>query len=250
MAFSARSSTNHLRLLVLAAVAFGFTYTSALAGEESIRKAWPARLKDFPKIDEIRKMPVPGLYEVRAGNAIYYADENGDHLIAGSIFDTKTQANLTEARNRSLAAADFASIPRADVVTTKRGSGARHVIVFADPNCGFCKKLEVELAKLNDVTIDTVLYPILGPDSVTKSRNVFCAKESGVVWTEWMTSGRPIPGRAASCSAVAIERNIALGRRLNISGTPAMMFEDGSILRGAADLPTIERHLQAGSAKR
>ncbi|MGJ7523951.1 DsbC family protein [Variovorax sp. LT1P1] len=249
MAFSARINTQRLRKLVVSAIAFGFTCTGALAGEESIRKALAGRLKDFPKIDEIRKMPVPGLYEVRAGNAIYYADENGDHLIAGSIFDTKTQSNLTEARNKSLAAADFSSIPRADAVTTKRGSGARHLIVFADPNCGFCKKLEVDLAKLNDVTIHTVLYPILGPDSVTKSRDVFCAKESGAVWTEWMRSGRPIPPRAASCSAVAIERNIALGRRLNITGTPAMMFEDGSVLRGAADLTTIERHLQAGAGK-
>ncbi len=107
-----------------------------------------------------------------------YTDEQGNHLIEGSLIDTKTRANLTEARVSKLTAIDFSKLPLKDAIVWKQGSGARKLVVFADPNCGYCKKFERDLQQVKDVTVYTFLYPILGNDSSDKSRNIWCAKDS------------------------------------------------------------------------
>ena len=231
---------------LVATLALGFALT-AHADEASIRKTFGQRLKDFPTIDEVKKMPIPGLYEVRAGTTIYYSDENGDHLLVGSIFDTKNAINLTEVRNKSLASLEFKNLPFSDAIKTVKGNGKRQLVVFADPNCGYCKELERQLVKIDNVTVHTFLFPILGPDSVMKSRDIFCAKDNNKVWTDWMISKKAIPTAPASCTAVALERNVALGRRMKVTGTPAMFFEDGKRVPGAADAQAIETQLQASS---
>jgi thiol:disulfide interchange protein DsbC len=77
--------------------------------EAQLRKTLAERIPSLPKIDEVSKTPIPGLYEVRIGNDIYYTDEKGDHIVQGAIIDTRTRANLTEARIDKLTAVDFAA---------------------------------------------------------------------------------------------------------------------------------------------
>ena len=137
----------------------------ALAQEAVIRKNLAERLPNFPKIDEVSKTPIPGLYEMRIGTDVLYTDEQGNHLIQGQIIDTRTRTNLTEARIEKLTAIDFAKLPLKDAMVIKQGSGARKLAVFVDPNCGYCKRFERDLLNVKDVTIYTFLYPILGPDS-------------------------------------------------------------------------------------
>ena len=134
---------------------------AAVAQEAVIRKNIAERLPDFPTIDEVSKTPIPGLYELRLGTEILYTDERGDHLIEGHLIETKTRADLTTARIDKLTAIDFASLPLKDAIVWKQGSGARKLVVFADPNCGYCKKFEKEMQQVKDVTVYTFLYPIL-----------------------------------------------------------------------------------------
>ena len=164
-----------LRLLACAAAALCFALP-ALAQEAAIRKALTERLPSFPQIDEVRESPMKGLYEVRVGTDIFYSDAAGNHLIEGHLIDTRSKTNLTEARIAKLTAIDFASLPLADAIVWKQGSGARKLVVFADPNCGYCKKFEKDLTGIKDVTVYTFLYPILGGDSPDKSRDIWCAK--------------------------------------------------------------------------
>jgi len=221
----------------------------AWADEAAIRKNLVARLPNFPPIDEVSKTPIPGLYEVRIGTDVLYTDEQGQYVIQGSIIDTKTRANLTEARIAKLTQIDFASLPLKDAMLIKQGSGARKLVVFADPNCGYCKRLERDLVALKDVSIYTFLYPILGPDSNVKSRDIWCAREPGKVWRSWMVDGATPPKAMGACDTAALERNLALGSRHRVNGTPAVVFEDGSRSPGALPLEQIESRLIA-AAKR
>ncbi|MCC7287564.1 MAG: DsbC family protein [Burkholderiaceae bacterium] len=221
----------------------------AWADEAAIRKNLAARLPNFPPIDEVSKTPIPGLYEVRIGTDVLYTDEQGQYVIQGSIIDTKTRANLTEARIAKLTQIDFASLPLKDAMLIKQGSGARKLVVFADPNCGYCKRLERDLVALKDVSIYTFLYPILGPDSNVKSRDIWCAREPGKVWRSWMVDGATPPKAMGACDTAALERNLALGSRHRVNGTPAVVFEDGSRSPGALPLEQIESRLIA-AAKR
>jgi len=223
--------------------------TPAHAGEAEIRKALAERLTDLGKIDEVTRSPIPGLYEVRVGVEIYYTDENGNYLVVGQLLETKTRTNLTEARVAKLTAIDFASLPLKDAVVWKQGDGSRKLVVFADPNCGYCKRFEREARAAKDVTIYTFLYPILGADSTDKSRNIWCAKDRGKVWADWMIDGALPPKVMGECDTSALQRNAALGRKHKINGTPALVFEDGKRVPGAMKLDDLEKQLLASAKK-
>jgi thiol:disulfide interchange protein DsbC len=221
----------------------------ASADEATIRKNLTERLPNFPPIDEVSKTPIPGIYELRLGTDILYTDEHGHHVFQGNLIDTKTRANLTEARVAKLTQIDFASLPLKDAILIKQGSGARKIAVFGDPNCGYCKRLERDLVALKDVSIYTFLLPILGPDSNTKSRDIWCARDRAKTWRAWMVDGN-VPAKAAGpCDATALERNLALGERHRVNGTPAIVFEDGTRAPGALPADQIESRLLA-AAKR
>jgi thiol:disulfide interchange protein DsbC len=233
-------------LLLCAALLAG---PAAWAQEAQIRKNLAERLPNLPKIDEVSKTPIPGLYEVRIGQEIVYADEQGNYLLQGNLIDTKTRTDLTEARINKLSAIDFASLPLKDAVVIKQGNGTRRMAVFGDPNCGYCKRFERDLAKLQDVTIYTFLYPILGPDSTTKSKDIWCAQDSAKVWRAWMVEGVAPPKHIGQCDSAVLERNIAFGKKHRVQGTPAAVFEDGTRLPGAVPLEQLEKALATASKK-
>lgn len=240
--------------LGLALVAAGLALSiasPALAQEAAIRKALSERIPALPKIDEVRPTPVAGIFEVRyGGSEIFYSDATGDHIfVEGVMLATRTMTNLTEARLDKLNAIDFSSLPLKDAIAVKQGNGKRRVAVFADPNCGFCKRFERDLMSIKDVTVYTFLIPILGPDSTAKSRDIWCAADSGKAWRGWMLDGKNPPKAGAKCDAAALERNLALSRQYRINGTPAVVFEDGTRRPGAIPAETIEQLLTAAAKK-
>ena len=240
---------NKLFRMAMAAAIAALLAQAAVAQEALIRKNIAERLPDFPKIDEVTKTPIPGVYELRVGTELVYSDERGEHIIQGTLIDTKTGVNLTEARIDKLTAIDFANLPLKDAIVYKQGNGARKLVVFADPNCGYCKKFEREILQVKDVTVYTFLYSILGGDSPEKSRNIWCAKDATSVWREWMVNGAVPPRAMAQCDAGALQRNLAMGKKYRVNGTPALVFEDGKRVPGALPPAQIEAQLTASRAK-
>ena len=241
---TATSISSALRAL-LSGLALAGLAAAALADEATIRKNLAERLPNFPKIDEVSKSPVPGLFEVRIGTDIVYSDEGGNFLVQGALIDTKTRIDLTQARIDKLTAIDFAALPLKDAVLIRQGTGARKLVVFSDPNCGYCKRLERDLLSLKDVSIYTFLYPILGPDSSSKSKDIWCAKEPAKVWRAWMVDGQVPAKVSTTCDIAAIERNTDMGKKFKVQGTPAMVFEDGTRAPGAIPGAQIESRLAA-----
>ncbi|MEO8524384.1 MAG: DsbC family protein [Caldimonas sp.] len=221
---------------------------ASFADDATIRKNIAERLPSFPKIDEITKTAIPGLYELRLGTDIRYTDEQGTYLIEGDLVDLRTRTNLTEQRIAKLTAIDFKTLPLKDAMVWKQGTGERKLVVFADPNCGYCKKFERDLQAVKDVTVYTFLYPILGGDSPEKSKAIWCAKDNTKAWREWMLKGTPVTN-SAECDASALQRNFAFGKKHRINGTPGLVFEDGSSRAGAMDTDAIEKMLVANRSK-
>jgi thiol:disulfide interchange protein DsbC len=220
----------------------------AFAQEAAIRKNLAERLPNFPKIDEVTKSPIPGLYEVRVGTEIFYADEQGNHIIDGSLIDTRSRANLTQERIDKLTAIDFAKLPLKDAIVWKSGNGERKMAVFADPNCGYCKRFERDLSEVKNVTVYTFLYPILGADSLEKSKNIWCAKDRTAAWRDWMLEGAAPSKAMGQCDTGALQRNAEFGRKYRINGTPGIVFEDGKRAPGAMSTAQIEQQLVASRA--
>jgi thiol:disulfide interchange protein DsbC len=220
--------------------------------EAAIRKVLQERISQLAKIDEISRTPIPGLYEVRyAGTELLYTDATGEHiLVGGSMIETRTRTDLTEARMEKLLAVDFGKLPLRDAIAIKQGTGVRKVAVFVDPNCGYCKRFERDLSEIKDVTVYTFLLPILGPDSTAKTRDIWCAKDNAKVWRSFMIDGVPPPAASEKCDVAAIDRNLAFGRTHKINGTPAVLFEDGTRKPGALPPEMLERLLATATAAR
>ena len=235
-----------IRGALLAAVIATFA-GGVFAQEAVIRRVLAERLPQL-KIDEVTRTPVSGLYEVRYnGTSILYADEKGEYVLSGSLIDTRTRTDLTEARIDKLLAIDFDKLPLADAIVIKQGNGARKIAVFVDPNCGYCKRFERDLAGIKDLTVYTFLLPILGADSTAKSRDIWCAKDPAAAWRSWMLDG-VAPLRAMKCDTAAIDRVLAFGRAQRINGTPALFFVDGTRKPGALPGAEVERLLVAAAA--
>lgn len=232
-----KNSVQLLTGLLLSASVFAATPQDA-----TITKNLKERLPNLPAIDEISKTPMDGLFEVRVnGSEIFYTDAEGNFLIQGSVFDTKARTNLTEIRTTKLSAIDFSVLPLKDAFTVVRGNGKRKIAVFEDPNCGYCKRYEREMQKIDNATFYMFLYPILGADSVTKSNNLWCAKDKAKAWLDYMVRDQAIV--PATCDTSAVARNVEFGKKYKITGTPTMFFADGTRVPGAIDAAQVEKLL-------
>ncbi len=227
---------------LIAACALLTAIFSVFAQEAAIRKNFSERLPNFPKIDEVTKSPIPGLFEIRVGGTeIFYTDAEGNYLIQGNLIDTKAKRNLTEERVAKLTEIDFDTLPLKDAFTIVRGNGKRKVAVFEDPNCGYCKRFEKDLQAVNNVTVYMFLYPILGPASTERSKNIWCAKDRNKAWTDWMT--KDVDTAAATCDTAALARNVEFGKKHKITGTPTLIFADGNRVPGAIGAAQVEKFL-------
>ncbi|RZI72512.1 MAG: DsbC family protein, partial [Variovorax sp.] len=159
----------------------------------------------------------------------------------------KARKNLTEARVEKLSEVAFDKLPLADAFKIVRGNGKRKLAVFEDPNCGYCKHFERDMKNVDNVTVYLFLYPVLGPDSNVKSRNIWCSKDRAKSWNDWMTAEVKPETAAASCDAAALDRNIAFGRRYNITGTPTLIFADGTRTPGAIPAAQVEKQLASAN---
>ncbi len=232
-----------------AVVALTLISFSASADEAAIRKSLEARLPPDMKVDAVQKMPMMGLFEVRMGSDIFYADATGKYLIMGSIQDLSSGKNFTQDRKDGIASAEvYKPDNLKNALKLVKGDGSRKMVVFEDANCGYCKKLRVEMEKLNNVTIYTYLVPILAKDSETKMRGVWCAKDQNATYDNWMLKGATPPAADDRCN-VPVEANMGLMRKLGINGTPAIFFASGQRVPGFVELAQMEAGLSAPMSK-
>lgn len=231
------------------------TAVSAMAGElpaaqlTALKQKLSQRIPDLPAIDGAQTTPMNGLIELRSGAHIFYTDPNGDFIIEGHLTDTKTGKDLTEARLEDINRIDFNNLPFRDAVVWKAGNGKRRMAVFSDPNCGYCKRLEKDIQQLKDVTVYTFMVAILGDDSKVKLDNIWCVQDRTQAWRDWMLAGVQ-PARAFGTCPTPAQRNGALMQRFGIRGTPAIFFEDGTRIGGAAAAAAIEQRLVKASASK
>ncbi len=229
-------------LLLLLAVSFSpFAY----ANEAEIKITLQKKVPQIGPINQVVKSPVPGLYEVITQDRLFYTDDKAQFLIDAVVYDLKNMRNITEERSRKLFAIDFDRLPLENAVKVVRGKGERKIAVFSDPNCGFCKKLEKEFLNIDNVTIYTFLYPTF-PGSEEKSRAVWCSKDRAKAWTDLMLKGVTSP--AETCET-PIAKNMALGKKLKVTGTPALVFADGTLNPGYMPAAQLEQALTAAASR-
>ena len=217
--------------------------TVADPGAARVKAAVEGFFKGRYSVDEVRKTPMRGIYEVRVRNdVLMYADETGQYVfLDGSLIDLKAERNLTQERMEELLAIDFGTLPLELAIKQVAGNGKRVVAVFEDPNCGYCKRLRADLVKLDDITIYTFPMAFLAADSETKARKALCAGDKARAWNDLLLNNR-IPGNTGTCET-PLAKVAELARKLGITGTPVVFFANGKRLQGYAPPDRFNRML-------
>jgi len=235
-----------LTLLALLLIA-----NAALADEAKIRKALESKLSSA-KIEGVQPGPIPGLWEVRLrtseGMRVLYTDATGSHVIQGSIYEVRTDRNLTEERMRKLNAVKFEELPLDLAVKVQRGNGKRVVAMFSDPYCPACRQFERSLAQVDDVTIYVFMYPVIRPENTDHSRAVWCSADRAKAWLELAAAPTPkVPEAGARC-ANPVDKVLELGRRLGVNSTPTLILANGERVTGGLSPADLKEMLEQAPA--
>jgi len=227
------------------AVAMLAASAAAIADEARIRSMVEASL-DGAVVEHVQPAPVPGLFEVTVqapgGPRVLYTDANGDHIFIGTLYDARSQRNLTEERMRTLLAIDFGKLPLDMAVKVRRGNGRRVLAMFSDPYCPACRQFEQELARVDDITVYYFMYPIIRPEMIDHSRAVWCSPDRAKAWIALATHPRAQPPTASPTCDTPVDRILELGKSLHVGSTPTLFLANGERIQGglhAADLVTL-----------
>lgn len=215
-------------LAIASTVAMGDTPDpAATAMLQKLKQLYPGT-----RFTRVTGTPIEGVYEVVMGQNIAYVGGDGRHFLFGRLFDMRTQRDLTADK---LAAAkpstptpevNFATLPLDDAMKMVKGDGSRVLAVLSDPRCPYCKTLDEELAKLDNVTLYVFLLPWLGPESRPAAE---------ALWA------RAMPDRASDTAV--LDRNLALASKLGLRGTPMLIAGDGRVSEGARSAQALEAWL-------
>ena len=231
-----------LKVFYFCAIALGGASSwAATADENLVRQSFQAK---FPKmtLESVSRTPFPNVYEVVLDGQVMYTDDKASYLFNGNLIDLRGSSprNLTQESSAKIASATLAKATDSAVKRVK-GNGKRVIYTFEDPNCGYCKELQKELTKVNDVTIYTFLWPILSQDSVDKSKAIWCAKDRGKAWDDAMLKG-VLPTGKRDCDT-PLEKNGQLAQRFGLKGTPGIYLANGQQIGGYVPADKIEAAL-------
>jgi thiol:disulfide interchange protein DsbC len=183
------------------------------------------------KVEEVRRTPLPNIYEARIATDLFYVDEKAQYIfMEGHMLDLQTSRDLTRERLDEIMTINFKDLPLDMAIKQVNGKGTRKIALFEDPNCGYCKKLRAELNLLQDVTVYTFAYPILSPDSDIKAKKALCAKDQQKAWSELMLSGK-VPSNDGTCNT-PLAKIKDLGRKYGITATPTIFLSNGKRIQG------------------
>mgnify|MGYP001072444129 CR=1 FL=1 len=235
-----------VRLTQLALTASLLIAASAHANEAVIRKALT---QQFPgaQISSVKPTPYSGLFEVYLDDQLVYTDAKAQYVFTGDVIDLKNRINLTQARLNQLQAIKWSELPLANAIKVVKGNGARKLVVFSDVDCPYCRKFEAELAKVDNITVYTFLYPIEGlhPKAIQMSKQIWCAPDRNKAWDAYITRN-VVPNNDGKC-ANPVDATIALGQKLKVSGTPTLFFTNGQRVPGMVPAAQLEKLLAANA---
>jgi thiol:disulfide interchange protein DsbC len=201
------------------------------------------------KIADVQPAPVPGLYAVfMSDNTVAYSDATGDYLMVGKLLDTRTRKDVSVALVDARKPVEFAKLPFERAIKIVKGNGSRQLAVFEDPDCPYCQQFEKELQSVDDLTEYVFLFPLtdVHPKALAHARAIWCSPDKADAWTVWMKD-RKEPA-AGTCANDPIAENSQLADKINVNGTPTLVFPDGQRVRGTLNEEQLQALLNSTNA--
>jgi thiol:disulfide interchange protein DsbC len=206
----------------------------AADNSESVQQLKGEMVKIFGSVpDAVTEAPIKGIYEVSYGPKLYYVSLDGRYLFTGELYDLKNQTNLTENKRAGARLKILSGVDESSMIVYKAKGEEKHVItVFTDIDCGYCRKLHSGMAKMNElgITVRYMAYPRAGLNSPSydKAVSVWCAKDRHKAMDQAKAGKPPEP---ATCDN-PVKEQMALGQLVGVTGTPAIVLKDGTLMPG------------------
>lgn len=202
-------------------------------------------------VGDIVLSPV-GLYEVgiQNGQAIYVS-RDAKYLIPGDLYEAGGEGlvNLGEARRNVIRRDRIAALSEDDmIVFAPEGERKATITVFTDVDCPYCRKLHAEIEALNayGIAVRYLAFPRTGLNTETHAKMIatWCAEDRKAMMTS-AKRGADVP--AADCDN-PVASQYQLGREVGVTGTPALVFDDGTIMPGYVEADTLANYLLGTTA--
>ena len=206
---------------------------------------------EFIDPEHVNQSPMVGWYTIQKGSVVAYVSDDGRYLFQGDLIDLNSSVNLTERSRADSRRVLVNSLDDEDAIMFSPAEPRHSVTVFTDIDCTYCRKLHSQIDEYMDqgIAVRYVLYPRNGPASRawSTSEDVLCSRDRNSALTaakldrEFQTS---------KCDASMLTRHYTLGQDVGLSGTPAIVLEDGTLIGGYVTPDALSARIEiAGQAQ-
>ena len=242
----------HMTRLFAAAMALlVFAAPGAAADDDAELEEVRAKVSAmFDTIDpqDVSRSPVDGWYTIHKGSVVAYVSGDGRYLLQGDLIDLDAQVNLSEQSRNDSRRKLIAGLSDDDSILFSPSDARHKVTVFTDIDCTYCRKLHNQIDEYMKagIAVRYVLYPRNGPASRAwnTSEEVWCAKDRNAALT---SAKLDRSFETSACDASMVSSHYMLGRDIGLSGTPAIVFEDGTLIGGYLPPEQLSMRLEQAS---
>lgn len=244
------AASNRLAIAILAlALAATATAEEKDAALEAVRVKISAQFGSV-KPENVTRSPVDGWFTIQQGSIIAFVSDDGRYLLQGDLIDLESQLNLTDQMRNSARRELVAGLATDQTIHFSPVDPKYSVTVFTDIDCTYCRKLHSQIDDYMAAGIEVryLLYPRNGPASKawSTSESVWCAKDRNLALTEAKLDRE---FESSPCQSSAVTNHYALGRDIGLSGTPAIVLDDGTLIGGYLPPEQLAARLQQNAAR-
>ncbi len=224
-----------MKNIIFALAMTGLINLGGAQAAESYPKVEAAIQKLVPGLsaDSIKPAPFDGFVEVLLGAQLIYVSVDGEYVIDGQLIEVATRKNLSESSKGEVRSVRLASVSDGERIRfLAKGEKKHRITVFTDIDCGYCRRLHEQVAEYNKlgIEVDYLFFPRAGLEShsYAKAVSVWCAEDQNQAMTIAKSGQEPSPSQCDN----PIESHYQLGQELGVTGTPALVTEDGTLIPG------------------
>ena len=237
---------NFIRTFGLAAVCIAGLVSTPAVAEDAEHAAISLKLASIGlSLSQVSDSKIPGLKEVVTNRGVFYVSVDGKYLVAGRMFDIENgMENLTD-KSLSKLRLDGISEFKDSMITFPAEKEKHKITVFTDTTCGYCKKLHGQIDDYNKlgITVQYLAFPRGGlySRSFDSLQSVWCSVDQKQAMSD-AKSGDTVKSEACANN---IAKHYALGQAAGVTGTPAIILDDGSLISGYKPPQALIKDLNA-----
>jgi len=192
----------------------------------------------------VSESPINGIWQVQLNSDIIYVSGDGKYLIQGQIMDIDSRTNITDQAKSAIRKELLAGLDPNEQITFAPENVKYDVLVFTDLDCGYCRKLHSQIEEYNNegIAIHYLAFPRagIGSPSYDKFVSVWCADDQKAALTLAKNGTDPEPLTCPNPVAAQYE----LGREIGVTGTPALVASDGTLIPGYVPPKQLRQRLE------